>query len=65
METQISITLTQEELSLLHTALCDYRGKMGNLAAQVASVGLDSTDADTLWNRLGVLSKRLAAEIHE
>ena len=65
METQITITLTQEEVSLLHTALCDYRRKIGNLAAQIASAGLDSTVADELWNRLGCLSRRLAAQIHD
>ena len=63
MEAQVTITLTQEEVSLLHTALCDYRGKIGNLAAQIASAGLDSTEADALWNRLGSLSRRLAAQI--
>ena len=50
---------------LLHTALCDYRGKIGNLAAQIASAGLDSTEADELWNRLGSLSGRLAAQISD
>ena len=43
MEAQITITLTQDEVTLLHTALCDYRGKIGNLAAQIASAGLDRT----------------------
>ena len=38
MEAQITITLTQDEVTLLHTALCDYRGKIGNLAAQIASI---------------------------
>ena len=65
MEAQVTITLTQEEVSLLHTALCDYRGKIGNLAAQIASASLDSTEADELWNRLGSLSRRLAAQIHD
>ena len=63
MEAQVTITLTQEEVSLLHTALCDYRGKIGN--PQIASAGLDSTEADELWNRLGSLSRRLAAQIHD
>ena len=37
MEAQVTITLTQEEVSLLHTALCDDRGRIGNLAAQIAN----------------------------
>ena len=65
MEAQVTITLPQEEVSLLHTALCDYRGKIGNLAAQIASAGLDSTEADALWNRLGSVSRRLAGQIHD
>ena len=65
MEAQVTITLTQAEVSLLHTALCDYRGKIGNLTAQLASAGLDSTEADELWNRLGSLSRRLAAQIRD
>ena len=40
MEAQVTITLTQEEVSLLHTALCDYRGKIGNLAAQMIADGV-------------------------
>ena len=35
------------------------------VAAQIANVGLDSTEADELWNRLGSLSGRLAAQIHD
>ena len=65
MEAQITITLTQDEVTLLHTALCDYRGKIGNLAAQIASAGLDITEADALWNRLGSVSRRLAGQIHD
>lgn len=62
---KIIVTVTQEELQLLHTAVCDYRGRIGNLASQIARAGLDSAEADALWNRLGDLSRRFAADIHD
>ena len=37
MEAQVTITLTQEEVSLLHTALCDYRGKIGTATRRCSS----------------------------
>ena len=60
-----TITLTQEELRILHTALCNYRNKVCNVTAQLASMGLDSTEADAHWNLLGDLSRRISADIHD
>lgn len=56
---EVSLKLTQTELELLHTALSDYRGKLGNLILQMASMNLDTDEAQTLSNQLGNLSRRM------
>ncbi len=57
--TTVTLTLTQEELMILHTALCEYRGKLGNLISQLAGFDLPTTDAQALANRLAELSRRI------
>lgn len=59
---EITLTLTQEELVLLHSALCCYRGKVGTLLSSMNEFGLDDSEAMSLWNRIGSLSSRLATE---
>ena len=56
---EVTITLTQEELMLLHNALCNYRAKLGALLGSLNEFGLDDNKAMMLWNRIGVLSSRL------
>lgn len=60
---EITITMTPEELTLLHNALCSYRAKVGALLGSMNEFGLDDSDAMALWNRIGVLSGRLANAI--
>ncbi len=56
---EVSLTLSQKELALLHSALCDYRGKLGNLIGQMASMQLETDEAQALSNLLGDLSRRM------
>ncbi len=46
-------------MNLLHSALCDYRGKLGNLMGQMGCMGLETEEAQDLSNRLGKLSKKM------
>lgn len=57
---EITITMTLEELTLLHNALCSYRAKVGALLGSLNEFGLDDGEAMALWNRIGALSSRLA-----
>ena len=45
------------------TALNSYRAKVGALLGSMNEFGLDDSDAMALWNRIGVLSGRLANAI--
>ena len=56
---EVELKLTQKELLILHSALCDYRGKLGNLIGQLGTMGLATEDAEALSNQLGVLSRRM------
>ena len=55
----VELTLTQKELAILHSALIDYRCKLGNLIGQVAGMGLDTEEATQLSNQLRDLSDRI------
>jgi len=55
----VELKLTQKELLILHTALCDYRGKLGSLMGQMGYMGLATEEAQTLWNQLGDLSSKM------
>ena len=57
---EITLTMTPEELTLLHNALCCYRAKVGTLLGSMNEFGLDDSEAMALWNRIGTLSGRLA-----
>ncbi len=46
-------------MNLLHRAVCDYRGKLGNLMGQMGYMGLATEEAQALWNQLGQLSNKL------
>ena len=56
---KITLSLTREELNLLHSALCDYRGKLGNLMGQMSCMELATEEAQALWNQLGDLSSKM------
>lgn len=56
---KITLSLTREEMNLLHSALCDYRGKLGNLMGQMGCMGLATEEAQALWNQLGDLSGKM------
>lgn len=57
---EITITMTPEELTLLHNALCSYRAKVGAMLGSMNEFGLDDSEAMALWNRIGALSGHLA-----
>lgn len=56
---KITLSLTREEMNLLHSALCDYRGKLGNLMGQMSCMELATEEALALWNQLGDLSSKM------
>ncbi len=56
---EVTFKLTQKELVILHTALCDHRGKVGNLISQLAGMGLANDEARALSNQLADLSRRM------
>ena len=56
---EVALRLTQEELLLTHSALCDYRSKLGNLMSQMAGLGLSTEEAQMLSNRLGELTAQM------
>lgn len=58
---EVNLKLTQTELLLLHTALCQHRGKVGDLICQMAGMDLDAGEAMALWNQQGDLSQRMCA----
>ena len=55
----VSLQLTQEDLAIVHRALCDYRSKLGNLMSQMAGLGLSTEEAPMLSNRLGDLTAQM------
>ena len=61
----VTLALTQEELLILHTALCQQRGKVGDLITQLAGMDLATDEAQALSNRLGDLSSRICQLMHE
>ena len=44
----VSLQFTQEDLVIVHRALCDYRSKLGNLMSQMAGLGLSTEEAQML-----------------
>ena len=56
---EVTLKLTQTELVILHTALCQHRGKVGELINQLAGMGLATDEARALSNQLGDLSHRM------
>ncbi len=63
--TTVTLTLTQEELQILHTALCEHRGMLGNMINQLTSFDLPTDDAQALANRLAELSRRMCEKFEE
>lgn len=62
---EVTLKLTQKELLLLHTALCQHRGKVGDLICQMAGMDLDAGEAMALWNQLGDLSNLMCALMND
>ena len=60
-----TITLSQEELALLHTALCEQRRQVSTLINGLAQHSLNTDEAQVLWNRLGKLAARICQEMHD
>lgn len=56
---EITVTMTPEELTLLHNALCNYRARVGALLGNMNEFGLDDSETVALWNRIGALSSHL------
>ena len=56
---EVALRLTQGELLLTHSALCDYRARLGNLMSQMAGMGLSTAEAQMLSNQLGAIAARL------
>lgn len=56
---EVSLKLTQKELLILHTALCQHRGKVGDVISQLAGMDLPTDEARALSNQLGDLSHRM------
>lgn len=62
---EVALRLTQEELLLTHSALCDCRTRLGNLIGQMAGMGLSTEEAQTLSNRLGAIAARLRSLMND
>ena len=56
---EVTLKLTQKELVILHTALCQHRGKVGELISQLAGMGLATDEVRAFSNQLGDLSHRM------
>ena len=56
---EVALRLTQGELLLTHSALCDYRARLGNLMGQMAGMGLSTAEAQMLSNQLGAIAAQL------
>lgn len=63
--TEVTLRLSQKELVILHTALCQHRGKVNELISQLAGVGLATDEARALSNQLGDLSRRMCDLMNE
>ena len=56
---KIQLTLTQTELSVLHSALTEYRAKLGNLTSEMVAMGLATDEAQSLATQLSALSSKM------
>lgn len=64
-DTTVTLTLTREELLLLHTALCKQQFKLRNTIGELASLDLPTDDAQALANRLAALSRRMCEALDQ
>lgn len=55
----VNIVLTQEELIILHEALCEHRGKVSEIIYKMQGMGLATDEAQALWDHMGDLSTRM------
>jgi len=56
---EVTLKLNQKELRVLHAALCNRRGQVGELLGKLTELELATDDVDELWNLLGNLSTRM------
>ena len=56
---EIAFKLTQKELAIVHSAICNYRGQVGKLIGELAGMDLATDEARELSNLLGNLSSRM------
>ena len=61
--TTVTLTLTQEDAQLLHAALCDYRGKLGDTINRLAGFDLPTNDARALERRVAALTNTMCAAL--
>lgn len=63
--TNISLSLNQKELQILHTALCNHAVKVRGLIDQLSETGLPTLEAQQLSNQLRDLSDRMCGLMTE
>ena len=62
---KIQLTLTQTELSVLHSALTEYRAKLGNLTNEMVAMGLATDEAQSLATQLSALSSKMCILLNQ
>jgi len=56
---EVTLKLNQKELRVLHAALCNRRGQVGELLGKLTEMELATDETEELWNLLGNLSTRM------
>lgn len=56
---EVNLVLTQEELLILHDALCERRYKVSGVICMMKEMGLATDEAQALWDHMGNLSTRM------
>lgn len=56
---EVNLALTQEELLILHDALCERRYKVSEVICTMKEMGLATDEAQALWGHMGDLSTRM------
>lgn len=56
---EVNLVLTQEELLILHEALCERRYKVAEIIYKLKEMGIATDEAKALWDHMGDLSTRM------
>lgn len=56
---EVNIVLTQEELLILHNALCEHQYKVSEIICKMQGMGIATDEAQALRDHMAALSTRM------